>query len=124
MGGSSQAPRPPTPLLLLPGRPRWSAANPRKALNKEGSELLQPSSGLMQFPVGVALTDFANFAAGQAAKPLASKSPPYFHMPFVWYEAVIWVYVIRNIFSSRLRGGILALLWQNTKNDRKISEGE
>lgn len=67
----------------LPGRPRWSAQNSGKALNKEGSELLQPSSGLMQFPVGVALRDLANCAAGKVTRAIRQQKSSLFSHNFI-----------------------------------------
>lgn len=59
----------------LPGRPRWSTEKSGNALRKEEREWLQPGSGLMQFPVGVALRDLANFAAGQKSRAISQQSP-------------------------------------------------
>lgn len=50
---------------------------------KERSELLQLSSGLMQFPVDVALKDLADLAAGQAARVVSSqRCSPFLHSLF------------------------------------------
>lgn len=98
------------------GQTRWSAENSGKALNKEGSELLQPSSVLMQFPVGVALRDLANFAAGQVTRVISQKKS----IILLWREAAIYVGVIKICLPTSYSGASVA---KHRKRQEEIRSG-
>lgn len=68
----------------------------------------------MQFPVGVALRDLANFAVGQVTGAISQQKS----IILLWRDAAIYVGVIKYVFLK----AILVLLWQNTEKDKKRSE--
>lgn len=86
---------------------------------KERGELLQPRPGLMQFPVGVALRDPTDLAAGQAARVIGSQRCFPFSHP-LFYS---WACAIKISVSQSSDWAILVLLWQkSTERIKKRSQ--
>lgn len=81
----------PRGLTLLFGSNRTAEVVRRifgKAFKKEERELLQSSFGLMQFPVGVALRDLANVAAGQVTKAAGQQTSSLFSDLLFFFRGV------------------------------------
>lgn len=87
----------------------------------ERSELLQPRSGLMQFPVGVALRDLSDLAADQAARVMSSQRCFPFSHPLLFS----WARLIKISVSLSSESAILVLLWQQStqRSKKEITSG-
>lgn len=88
---------------------------------KERSELLQPRSGLMQFPVGVALRDLADLAAGRAARVVSSQRCfPFSHPLFFSWACVIKISVSQGSDLSYFGAPVAE---KHKKEQKEITSG-